>query len=50
MRKILISILLAGAAASPALAQDHGRWHRDQQQSNNEPVKEDFVPYHAVKQ
>jgi hypothetical protein len=41
MRKILISILLAGAAASPALAQDHGRWHRDQQQSNYEPVKED---------
>jgi Ni/Co efflux regulator RcnB len=38
MRKILISILLAGAAASPALAQDqngHGRWHREQ--SDREP-------------
>lgn len=27
MRKLLISMLLAGAAASPALAQDHGRFH-----------------------
>jgi Ni/Co efflux regulator RcnB len=40
MRKILISILLAGAAASPALAQDrgdngHGRWHHEQSQSDN---------------
>jgi Ni/Co efflux regulator RcnB len=40
MRKILISILLAGAAATPALAQDrgdngHGRWHREQAQSDN---------------
>lgn len=41
MRKFLISILLAGAAASPALAQDHGRWHRDQQQSEGQPAKED---------
>jgi hypothetical protein len=41
MRKILISILLAGAAASPALAQDHGRWHRDQQQNDNSQAKEE---------
>src|SRR5690348_11213267 len=36
MRKILLSILLAGVAASPALAQDqgNGRWHRDQQQND----------------
>jgi Ni/Co efflux regulator RcnB len=34
MRKILFSILLASVAASPALAQDqdNGRWHRNQQQ------------------
>ena len=40
MRKILISILLAGATASPALAQDrgdqgHGRWHHEQSQNGN---------------
>jgi Ni/Co efflux regulator RcnB len=29
MRKLIFSILLASAAASPALAQDHGRWHQD---------------------
>jgi hypothetical protein len=44
MRKILISILLAGAAASPALAQDrgdgHGRWHHDQSQSDNSQAQE----------
>lgn len=37
MRKILLSILLAGVAASPALAQDqdnNGRWHHDQQQND----------------
>ena len=35
MRKVILSILLAGVAASPALAQDrgdNGRWHHDQQQ------------------
>lgn len=36
MRKFIISILLAGAAASPALAQDNGRWHQDEAQSNNQ--------------
>jgi hypothetical protein len=41
MRKLLISILLAGAAASPALAQDHGRWHHDQEQSDNQPKREE---------
>lgn len=37
MRKFIISILLAGAASSPALAQDQdqGRWHRDQAQSDS---------------
>jgi Ni/Co efflux regulator RcnB len=41
MRRILISILLAGAAASPALAQDHGRWHNDQSQSDRQQTKEE---------
>jgi len=41
MRKILIAILMASAAASPALAQDHGRWHRDQQQSDDKPTREE---------
>ena len=41
MRKILIAILMAGAAASPALAQDRGRWHRDQQQSDDKPSREE---------
>jgi hypothetical protein len=41
MRKILIAIFMAGAAASPALAQDHGRWHRDQQQSDDKPTREE---------
>jgi hypothetical protein len=44
MRRILISILLAGAAASPALAQDqegHGRWHREQSQSDRSQAKEE---------
>ncbi|MFL6765659.1 MAG: RcnB family protein [Sphingomicrobium sp.] len=37
MRRFLISILLAGAAATPALAQDHGdgRRHHDQEESDN---------------
>lgn len=36
MRNLLIGLLLAGVAASPALAQDSGdrRWHRDQQQGD----------------
>lgn len=35
MRNLLIGILLAGAAVTPALAQDNGdhRWHHDQQQN-----------------
>lgn len=41
MRKFIISILLAGAAASPALAQDHGRWHRDEAQSDSQQSHED---------
>ena len=44
MRKIFISILLASAAASPALAQDqdgHGRWHREQSQSDHQQAKEE---------
>ena len=36
MRKILISLLLAGAAASPALAQDHGRHHDDNDNQREE--------------
>jgi hypothetical protein len=34
MRKFLITLLLAGAAASPALAQDRGRLHGDDDNSN----------------
>ena len=44
MRKVLIGMLLAGAAASPALAQDekdHGRWHRDQQQGERQQQREE---------
>jgi Ni/Co efflux regulator RcnB len=43
MRKILISILLASAAASPALAQDHGdgRGHHDQEQSDRSQAREE---------
>jgi Ni/Co efflux regulator RcnB len=46
MRKLLISILLAGAAASPALAQDHGDRHDrgDRQQAREQPqqAREEF--------
>ena len=41
MRKLIISILLAGAAASPALAQDQGRWHHDDAQSSNQQAREE---------
>ena len=41
MRKLILSILLAGAAASPALAQDHGRWRQDEAQSNTQQANED---------
>src|SRR3954466_9807845 len=33
MRNVLMAILLTSAAASPALAQDNGRWHRGGQQT-----------------
>lgn len=35
MRNLLIGVLLAGAAVTPAIAQDNGdhRWHHDQQQN-----------------
>jgi len=32
MRTVILSILLAGAAATPAIAQDHGRWRQNQEQ------------------
>ena len=41
MRKFIIAILLASAAASPALAQDHGRWHHDEAQSDSHQSHED---------
>ena len=50
MVKILISILLASAAASPALAQDqdgHGRWHREQAQSDKSQAKEERQQVHV---
>src|SRR5438270_2213019 len=47
MRKILISILLAGAAASPALAQDAGdRWHH----GDGKPAREDRQQAHEERQ
>src|SRR5947209_10617583 len=47
MRKILISILLAGAAASPALAQDAGdRWHH----GDGKPAREDRQQAHEDRQ
>ena len=50
MRKFIIAILLAGAAASPALAQDHGRWHHDEAQSNNRESHEDRSQAHEQRQ
>jgi Ni/Co efflux regulator RcnB len=41
MRKFILSILLASAAASPALAQDHGRWHHDDSSSDATPTHEE---------
>src|SRR4029078_4413871 len=35
MRTVILSILLAGAAATPAIAQDHGRWRQNQEQQNS---------------
>ena len=49
MRMFLISILLASAAASPALAQDqdgHGRWHREQSQGDHQQAKEERQQVH----
>lgn len=42
MRRFLISVLLAGAATSPALAQDNPdpRWHHNQQQNDNGQARE----------
>jgi Ni/Co efflux regulator RcnB len=50
MRKILISILLAGAAASPALAQDNGRWHHDQRESDQGEAREQRQQAHQERQ
>src|SRR5437764_10566559 len=41
MRKIILSILLAGAAATPALAQDHGRWQNDDAQADRQQKHEE---------
>jgi Ni/Co efflux regulator RcnB len=43
MRKLIFSILLASAAASPALAQDqdHGRWHHDEAQGDRAQAREE---------
>ena len=40
MRKLIFSILLASAAASPALAQDHGRWQNESEQSPKAEARE----------
>jgi hypothetical protein len=43
MRRFVIALLLAGATASPAFAQDHdnGRWHHDQQQQQPQQQRVD---------
>lgn len=43
MRNLLIGILLAGAAVTPALAQDNGdhRWHHDQQQGDRQQAHQE---------
>jgi hypothetical protein len=41
MRKIILSILLAGVAATPALAQDHGRWHQEDAQGDRQQTREE---------
>jgi hypothetical protein len=41
MRTIILSILLAGAAATPALAQDHGRWHQEDAQGDRQQTREE---------
>jgi Ni/Co efflux regulator RcnB len=40
MRKFIFSILLASAAASPALAQDHGRWQQESEKSDRAEARE----------
>lgn len=46
MRKIIFSILLASAAASPALAQDHGRWHNDEAKGDRAQAREERQQAH----
>ncbi|MEA3058655.1 MAG: hypothetical protein QOE50_67 [Sphingomonadales bacterium] len=41
MRTIILSILLAGAAATPAIAQDHGRWQQEDAQSDRHAAKQE---------
>lgn len=41
MRKIILSLLMAGAAASPAIAQDHGRWQQDEAQGDRQQAREE---------
>ena len=40
MRKFIFSILLASAAASPALAQDHGRWQNESEKSDRAEARQ----------
>ena len=46
MRKVIFSILLASAAASPALAQDEGRWHREHSDSEKAQANEQRQQQH----
>ena len=41
MRTFILSILLASAAATSAIAQDHGRWQQEDAQSDPHAAKED---------
>ena len=40
MRRFILSILLAGAAATPALAQDHGRWQQEEAKGDRQDARE----------
>ena len=44
------SALAAGAAASPALADDHGRWHHDDAQGDRAQTQADHQQAHEARQ
>ncbi|MFL6721240.1 MAG: RcnB family protein [Sphingomonas sp.] len=50
MRKFIIPILLASAAASPAVAQDRGHWRHDDAQSSEQQAHQDRQQAHEERQ